>query len=1467
MQYIDLQRRFHILTEAELEDAELLADWSEDEFQPSPSIIDWSKLSQYARVILLAAAGAGKTREMEEQAERLVGEGQFAFFVPLESLDREEFINLLLADEEERFEAWKAGGHAPAWFFLDAVDELKLTEGKLDRALRRLSRALTGHLARTRIILSCRPSDWRPSVDLTTVRNRLPVPERGGNISSQSSEEVFLDALRRDQGSPPFVRPEEEDLSHPEVVQTVMLPMSGSQIMRFAEQSGVHDADAFLAEIAQQNAWTFARRPLDLGHLIETWTSLGRLGTRAEQHEANVIAKLKDDPDRPDRHVLTDTKARLGVERLALALALTRTRTIRAPEQALDIHWAEGVLDAASVLPDWTDAERQTLLRRALFDPATYGRVRFHHRSVQEYLAARHLWRLREQDMSTKALFRLLFAEHYGISVVVPSMRVIAAWRALWDGAVRKELTAREPEALLSLGDPETLNLPARSELVRTFVSTYGQGGWRRLNIPLDEVRRLAHPELAPVIRECWENGPENDEVRTLLLELIWLGPLRDCTDLAQSVAFDVTGDPDQRIIAIRALLACERDSIVRGIADDLLTQPTSWPDRIVHRVAADLFPRVITVDELVTLIERTRESERTARGGGFGWVAQQIAKAIEPWMDSAVSLRDNMADLIWRGRKQPGEISDLHSEFGYLVPALAVLCDRQLSAGSSRADAALIRPCVIASRFPSDVWSRTSVNTLKAHFRTNATLRNIAFWAELAFVDEVTPDQDDWYRLSYATSDSLIEQLTEADRPWLEAALADESRSGRRAMALRALIQVWRQRGQDETELVTLRATLNGHARLNQLLTELTAPPERDERIEREERDHRRYRRIRARREEQRLEDWQQWRIDLLTNPDDAFSAENQETTVSNLYSWLEASQQGRDRFNIWDKNALVGAFGPDIANRAEQVFQAWWRIHPPTLWSAQPAAGRGQIPHTWIYGLLGISAESSTPGWTVSLSSEEARIAAAYTTVELNELAPFIADLARSHPAEVDEVIGGELSAELRASADHDHLPVLNNLPHAEDHLKHLLAPRLLPALQTWPSDFTDETGPRLVRYLEQVLRILDDASSGTEREAIAEQCAAHYEADPAGALALTWLKGLFRLNAERGTQALVGGLVDSNDPRMRERAIESFAGLFGDPVDGVVFDIPDPARRARALEQLVRYAYTFIRPGEDLTHDGPYPPDTRDKARSAREFLLSMLLDTPGPEARRITLTLATEDDFADFADRLRLLARQRAATDAEFDAFAPEDVIALESRYEAPPHDRDGLFSVMRDRLDDLAYDLAHGDFTNRQTLQSITQEAEMQRTLAGHLDTRANGAYQVTREEEVVDQTRPDIRLLAVRGDQKAAVEVKIADNWSLTQLEQALRNQLVGQYLRDTNCKAGCLLLTYHGRKSYWEHPDTREHLGFSELVTFLEDKARILTEERLYDIRLAVFDLDLTTPPSAAAHQSRPTPDRAPDI
>ena len=1420
---------------------------------PSPSGEGDSK---YGRVILLAEAGAGKTKEMEVQVKRLVEEAQFAFFLPLESLDRTPVIDLFSAADESNFEAWKRDGDAPAWFFLDAVDELKLTKGKLDRSLHFFSKAINGHLGRARVIISCRPSDWRPSLDMTTVRNKLPVPARGDDNVLSDGDEVFIGALRRDVQDTSTATPEARDVADQNAFRTVaMLPMNDTQIKLFAEQSTVNDAAAFLAEIAGQNAWTFARRPLDLTELIATWTSSGRLGTRAEQHETNVTTRLSDDPDRPDHGVLTDVQLRRGAERLALGLAVTRTRNIRSPEQALDIDRTDGVLDAASILRDWTDAQRQVLLRRALFDPATYGRVRFYHRSVQEYLAAKQLLTLHEQGMSTKALFRLLFAERYGVEVVRPSMRAVAAWLALWNDPVRRELIKREPVALLTLGDPETLDLPDRGNLVRACVAAYGHGGWLRLDIPEDEVRRLADPALAPVIRECWGDGPVNDDVRELLVTMIWLGPVDSCADLALAAARDTTWCPYGRIIAIRALLACGQKVSVRELADDILASHAFWPDRVVHGVAADLFPKIITAEELITLMERTREPKQSV--GGFGWVTRRIVETIEPWSEAAVGLRDEMKSLIWRGRELTQKSYHICGRFNHLAPALAILCYRQLSEAAKQLDADLIHACVIASRFGENESSRhDTVAKLKEYFEMDAALRNESFWVELAFMDQVAPVNDDWHRFYQTAEYGLVSHPTEADRPWLETALADESRPERRAVSLHALIQLWYRRGRIVGELNAIRANLKGDSVLEQILAERTAPPEQAESLERMERKRRRRQTMEARREAERLEKWRKWRDELLADPASAFSEEKRAATLSDIYSWLTANCGERNRYNIWDKGALERGFSPDIAARVEKAFKTLWRTTRPVLWSARPVEERNRTPRVWIYGLLGVSAEAATPGWAGSLSPDEARIAAAYATIELNGLAPFITDVAESHPAEVEEVIGSELSAELSVGSDHDYLPTLQDLTYAAGSLKQLFVPRLLAELEFWPQAWTSDTAQRWARQLGQVLDILGEANDEADRNAITQECANRYESDPAGALACVWLRGLVRCDGVRGTRALMAGLADANDPGVRSRAIEIFAEVFGR--DGVVFDIKDPVQRAYAFGQLVRCAYTFIRPEDDVVHEGVYSPSKRDDAEAARSFLLSRLLDTPGPVARGVVLELAADPSFANVSDYLRLRAEQRTAADAEFETpFEPEEVNALSARLEAPAQDRDDLFVVIMDRLDDLARDLAHHDFTDRRTVRSISDESEMQRTLAWRIADKANGAYLVTREDEVADRKRTDIRLLSVKGGQRAVVEVKIADKrWTLTDFQRALRNQLVGQYLRHRNCKAGCLLLTDHGRRTYWVHPDTRKHLKFLEMVEFLNNEARALEIETMHDVRVAVFGLDLSDPPLAGAHR-----------
>ena len=136
---------------------------------------------------------------------------------------------------------------------------------------------------------------------------------------------------------------------------------------------------------------------------------------------------------------------------------------------------------------------------------------------------------------------------------------------------------------------------------------------------------------------------------------------------------------------------------------------------------------------------------------------------------------------------------------------------------------------------------------------------------------------------------------------------------------------------------------------------------------------------------------------------------------------------------------------------------------------------------------------------------------------------------------------------------------------------------------------------------------------------------------------------------------------------------------------------------------------------------------------------------------------------------------------------------------------------------------------------------------MQRTLAMRLQAKANDIYNVTREPELADRKRPDF--LISTGDLNVAVEVKFADQRSPNKLERALREQLVGRYMRHSSCAAGCLLLTYRGRQKYWLHPDTGERLEFTNVVEFLRDRARAIEREDDRDIRIEAFGIDLTDP------------------
>src|SRR5690606_28998140 len=107
----------------------------------------------------------------------------------------------------------------------------------------------------------------------------------------------------------------------------------------------------------------------------------GGLGSLRELIAENIDEKLTECAERPSE--LTLEKARMGARALAGIATLRRRFSVLLPGEPVGVLHSESAVDTRDIFADWSTVEIQDLLRRPLFDESTYGRVRFHHRSIQ----------------------------------------------------------------------------------------------------------------------------------------------------------------------------------------------------------------------------------------------------------------------------------------------------------------------------------------------------------------------------------------------------------------------------------------------------------------------------------------------------------------------------------------------------------------------------------------------------------------------------------------------------------------------------------------------------------------------------------------------------------------------------------------------------------------------------------------------------------------------------------------------------------------------------------------------------------------------------------------------------------------------------------------------------------------------------------------------------------------------------
>jgi hypothetical protein len=1443
-----ISRSFRDLTKRELEDPEALATLENSLWGTS---IDWDKLLESERILILSAAGAGKTYECQQQAELRFKSGKAAFFFALEGLAGSDVESLLDRTQLERLDTWQRDGNSRAFFFLDSVDELQLSHGNFRFALRRLRHAIEGQLHRATIIVTSRPIE----VDREAFISELPF------VDAKPSKDI---EVRTDERFSKLVAGElqhehraQEQKANREAVKdgirtVALLPLSSEQIGQIISAQGIFNGQELLAEIERKRAWDLARRPQELIEICSLWKEHGVLGNRAQQVAEDIRRKLKVTGTRKKHAQVSDARAMEGAQRLALALALTRKRTIRFSDFSLDDLEQEAALDTAVVLADWTENERAELLQRPLFGFASYGRVRFHHRSATEYLAAQRLHKLfADGHMPRSALFCLLFGERYGEKFVFPSMRAVATWLALNSEPVRDEMLAREPQALMDEGDPESFSISTRNSILSAYVDRYKNSDWRGVRIPYPQVLRFAAPELSATVQRHWDDGSNNPEICELLVDLIQAGGMTDCLDLADELAHDGSARRSERVTAIIALAEMTPAGELTKFVASLVDPKQKWQSEIKEGVIEALFPKHLSVQQFVQLLGQINYERYSV--GSISWLLPKLLAEMKIDAVKLTELRKAIGELIESGMSRSEAWPGYQCRYRHLSSTLATLCLLELGESNFPSDD-LICSAVLAVRLRDSEYGdeKPTEQLIRRFYGGDRKWRRPTYVAEGAFCIKHVPAKDSNDFAFNLTYNGILTSHDHDDFPWLVELCKDpEAPRKTRNAAFRDGLWLMRNAGKViGNRDVQMREVAKGNPKWTELLDEWLAPPKRDLDHEAREAKYAKEQQERETKKRKAIQSWERWRKKIIKDPDAYFAKTTAERVVWDFYEVLSRDVHHEYRRAYWSRDTIVEFFNEEIADRVAAAFRSYWRTIKIPVRSERAEDEQNIHWSHWSIGLAGVYADADGgPNWTDSLPRQDAQYAARYAPLELNGIPPWTSDLIKRWPEEVDAILGEELSAQLANAVSFNFPGLLADFSHADDTAQRFFAPRIWKWLSETDCTFDGETEQmRMHEHLERAIEYrLKNGPDGEDCE-LSRLAETRLTAGLGEPFALLWITALMRLRPTAAMDLLETKLEKLSKTKRYTFCERLFAAIGERRHARFAPQLSDPKFTPDLLLRLVRLAYSEIKIEKDIdrTNTGTYSPTPRDDAQHGRGNILHALLECEGPEAWAIKHEMRKDPLFAHFKDRLDQLAREKAASEAEGPPLRDSDLANVEKYGEAPEADRDGMFQLMIDRLNDLQHEIAAHEFSERPVLARIDKEAEMQVWFAKRLQEKAKGAYRVDREAMVVDAKETDIRLLSVRSEHQAVIEMKLANNnYSLADFCHAIEHQLVGKYMKHENCRAGCLLITMAAVRQ-WQHPDSNRKMTFAEVIEYLKSVADRHVATMNYALRLDVIGIDL---------------------
>lgn len=1437
--YINLDRKFVLLPEDAMDESSI-------SFQHARKLT-WESLLLEYRTVILAEAGAGKTVEFMQCANSLQKEGRFSFFIRIEDIDR-DFIEAFEIGDEDTFEEWLDSADE-AWFFLDSVDEARLEDPRqFHKAIRNFARKIKPAFNRAHIYISCRlSSGWQYESDKKLLNDLLFLSK-----NDHFEEEIFS--------------VKNNDLEDVSVTESslnvyVLCPLESSDIDRFCHIREVLNIGEFIYTIERLNLINLAARPFDLENLIKKWSDDAELGSRLGIFEHSVASRLKEDHAcyHKSRNISYEI-LKEGAQRLAAAVVLSGKNSINVPK----FNGTNKQLDASNLLPKWNENEIRWLLETGVFNGVIYGAVRFRHRETREYLAAKWFFKLLQGD-NRLAIESLFFRKQFGINIITPTLRPILPWLVLFDEKICHRVMEIQPELIFESGDPANLVLSVRKKILLNIVERIASNLDDRFIRHNDSIEKIANIDLEEDVFRLIQKYSDNNDVIFFLARLVWLGNMKKCVPLLSSLALDADLSLYSRSVCIRSVMSCgervEKINLWKSLNKEARIKPLN------RQIVTELIKNIELDEEMIQLLLISLEKAENPKKYEHTGLSYYLEIFIDKCnVELSFELLKGFSKLLLLEPHYEYQESKISKKYAWLLKPSLHLIIQLIKNRSEYAFDSEVFSILINCRcldYQRGIQGRLDYNIAQERQRLKilisdwSKLHDALYWNAVGIVRESFEKDDSWKedRIAQWICPFLNFEMDGFERfiGYIEskASLEDKKVAFDRAYGIYT--------GNDKPErmLSELQTASSNHVELASRLKIYLNPVQCEESIKWEKQDRQRE----LEQEKERIEEEiarNEWIQSLREYPNQILSSSfflSGELTKNHLWLMYECGnendhQSWGSKYTNWQ--ALIPKFGEEVARAYREAMIQFWRIYKPGLHSEE-VLEKNKTPYAVIFALTGLEIESrENKDFPNYLQIPEVENALRYITWEINGFPSWFEKFYKKYPTESLDALMKEITWVLENELSETSSSSLDILFHDLVYYTPWIHNNLAPKLFDWfLENDTTQLSDNLRKYAFEVLLnsgVLYVDQFRTLAEAKLEQSfkiedkafwyALFVDSDPERGIPdfENWLAKQKIEDAIVAAQFFITCLMGNTDRMDRKGIINGRAGQ-------------DKIKFVKYLKQIYMLMHRYIKIEDDINraNGGTYSPELRDYAQDSRDLIFEYLRAIYNSESYYAIKELASLPENESRQVWMNQAAYNIALFSGDLEAQNESDILELELAGAIDPKTHKELFRLAMLRLKNIKDWLENGDDSPFLTWQKANNETEMRNLIAAELRKSSQNKYSVSQEHELANGQRPDIRLDNSQVASPVSIELKLLDkSWTGPMLCERLRNQLVGDYLREETARCGIFLLVSKNTDKKWQMDG--KQVGLDQLEQALQNywqKNIAPAREDIDSIEVIVIDLN----------------------